>query len=247
MDDNGWDASAGAWIADMGEYGADFSRRYVLDAPMLARVALLPPGRALDVGCGEGRFCRTLRALGWEVVGLDPTVALLDEARRRDPGGAYAKGVAEALPFPDGAFALVVSYLSLIDIPDMRVGIREMARVLGPEGRLLVANMNSFATAGDGLAVAGDALGWRTDAAGRRRFFAMDRYLEERVSWLEWRGIRIQNHHRPLSAYLQAFLAQGLLLTHFEEPSPAPDAPPGRAASYRRAPWHCVMEWRKGA
>ena len=238
--DDGWEASASAWIADMGEAGADFSRRFVLDAPMLARVALVSPTRALDVGCGEGRFCRMLRARGWDVTGLDPTRALLDEARRRDPDSAYVEGVAEALPFADAAFDLVVSYLSLIDIPDFRAAIAEMARVLAPGGRLLVANLNGFASAGDGL-------GWITDETGRRRCFAMDRYLEERASWIEWRGIRILNHHRPLGVYLQAFLGEGLSLAHFDEPAPAPDAPTERADSYRRAPWHCVMEWRKPA
>lgn len=59
---DGWDQSADAWVASLGEAG-DFSRRHVLDGPMTARVAALGPVRALDVGCGEGRFCRILR--GW--------------------------------------------------------------------------------------------------------------------------------------------------------------------------------------
>jgi SAM-dependent methyltransferase len=235
--DNGWEASAAAWIADMGEAGGDFSRRHVLDAPMLARVARLPVGRALDVGCGEGRFCRMLRQRGWDVTGIDPTHALLDEARRHDPAGHYEEGAAEALTFADGAFDLVVSYLSLIDIPDMRRAIAEMSRVLAPGGALLVAHLNGFATSG----------GWIKDAGGRRLHFAFDHYLEERSRWEAWRGIRILNHHRPLSAYIQTFLGQGLTLTHFDEPAPAPDAPAERADDYRRAPWHCVMEWRKAA
>jgi 2-polyprenyl-3-methyl-5-hydroxy-6-metoxy-1,4-benzoquinol methylase len=72
MDDGGWKSSAKAWIADMGETG-DFGRQYVLDGPMTARLRALPGGVALDVGCGEGRFCRILRAEGFEPVGLDPT------------------------------------------------------------------------------------------------------------------------------------------------------------------------------
>jgi len=235
--DNGWEASAAAWIADMGEAGSDFSRRYVLDAPMLARVEQLSVGRALDVGCGEGRFCRMLLERGWDVTGIDPTRALLDEARKRDPTGRYLEGAAEALPFADGAFDLVVSYLSLIDMADMRAAIGEMVRALAPGGALLAANLNGFASSG----------GWVKDADGRRLYFTFDRYLEEHARWEEWRGIRILNHHRPLSAYLQAFLSHGLTLTWFDEPAPAADAPAQRAAEYRRAPWHCLMEWRKAA
>ncbi|MEY2884679.1 MAG: hypothetical protein RL490_2403, partial [Pseudomonadota bacterium] len=60
---NGWAESAAAWIADMGETG-DFGRRHVLDAPMQARIAGRGHRTALDVGCGEGRFCRALAASG---------------------------------------------------------------------------------------------------------------------------------------------------------------------------------------
>ena len=235
--DNGWESSAAAWIADMGEAG-DFSRRFVLDPVMLARAG--SARRVLDVGCGEGRFCRMLAARGAETVGVDPTRALLDEARHRDPAGRYLEASGEALPFDDGAFDLVVSYLSLIDISDMTAAISEMARVLAPGRRLLVANLTSFVTAGQSI-----GLGWQRDADGQRRHFALDRYSAESADWVEWRGIRILNHHRPLAVYMRAFLAKGLILTHFDEPLPTPDAPPDRAEAYRRAPWFLVMEWMK--
>jgi 2-polyprenyl-3-methyl-5-hydroxy-6-metoxy-1,4-benzoquinol methylase len=60
---NGWNESAGAWIADMGDHG-DFGRRFVLDPVMLSRATAASAARALDVGCGEGRFCRALAAAG---------------------------------------------------------------------------------------------------------------------------------------------------------------------------------------
>lgn len=236
---DGWDASAQAWIDSQGEKG-DFARRYVLDPVMLGLVAAGPAKRALDVGCGEGRFCRMLRDGGAQVVGLDPTAKLIAQAQRLDPVSRYVEGVAEALPFADGAFDLVVSYLSLIDMPDIRRAIPEMARVLAPGGRLLVANLNGFNTAGL-------EHGWVFDAAGDRPYFALDRYFDERAVWTEWRGIRIVNHHRPLGVYMQLFLGQGLVLTHFSEPAPTPDAPAEKAARYRRAPWCCVMAWEKPA
>lgn len=241
QNDNGWEASAAAWIADQGEHG-DFSRRYVLDPVMLPLALRDRPAAALDVGCGEGRFCRMLRVNGIKVTGIDPTRALLTQARRCDATGDYVEGEAEALPFDDGAFDLVVSYLSLMDIPDVRRAIPEMARVLAPGGRLLVANLNSFNTAGD------NGLGWIHDADGRALHFAVDRYSEERAAWAEWRGIRIRSYHRPLSVYLSLLLEQGLRLSHFSEPLPTSDAEPAEKADrYRRVPWFCVMEWVKPA
>jgi len=235
--ENGWESSAEAWIADMGEHG-DFGRRYVLDPVMMPRALARSPGKALDVGCGEGRFCRALKAHGVDVVGIDPTPALLAAARRRDRNGAYLEGRAERLPFGDETFDLVVSYLSLIDIPDIESAIPEMARVLKPGGALLVANLNSFNTACVDQ-------GWIKDSGGRRLHYPIDHYLEERAMWIAYRGIRIVNHHRPLSTYLRTLLGAGLVLTYFDEPAPAADASPSRAASYRRVPWFLVMEWLK--
>jgi len=237
---NGWDDSAAAWIADMGEHG-DFGRRYVLDPVMVPLALDGRPKTVLDVGCGEGRFCRMLAKHGVAVTGIDPTRAFVEEARRRDAASTYIVGGAENLPFEDGAFDLVVSCLSLVDIPDAPAAIAEMARVMAPGGRLLIANSNGFNTAGDG----DDNLGWARYADGTKAYFRIDRYLEERSQWIEWRGIRVRNHHRPLSAYMKLLLAQGLRLTHFDEPRPTADAPAQRAADYPRAPWYLVMVWTK--
>jgi hypothetical protein len=113
-----------------------------------------------------------------------------------------------------------------------------MARVLTPGGTLLIANLNSFNTA----VVDG---GWVRDEDGRRLHYPIDHYLTERTMWIEYRGIRVVNHHRPLSTYFRLLLGCGLTLTYFDEPAPIGGAPEYRADSYRRAPWFLVMEWMK--
>jgi hypothetical protein len=57
---DGWDESAAGWLAEVAD-GGDYGRKFVLDAPMLARIKGRGFKTALDVGCGEGRFCRMLR------------------------------------------------------------------------------------------------------------------------------------------------------------------------------------------
>lgn len=237
---DGWSESADAWVASQGSEG-DFGRRWVMDAPMLERVRSRPYRRALDVGCGEGRFCRMLRDEGVEAVGIDPTAGLIDHARRLDPDGDYRVEAAEALGFEDEAFDLVVSYLSLIDIPDVKAAIAEMARVLAPGGRLLIANLAAYNSAADA-----NDLGWTTLPDGRRAH-AMDHYLEEKAGWIAWKGIRVQNWHRPLSTYMTLLLDAGLTLTHFAEPRADGQGDPVRAAHYDRAPWFLLMEWGKPA
>ena len=231
-----WDRSADAWIADMGE-GGDFSRRHVLDPVMLARVDIGGFSRALDVGCGEGRFCRMMRDGGVDVVGIDPTAALIGHARSSDPVGTYVIGRAESIPFAAESFDLVVSYLSLVDVPELPLSIDEMARVLRPGGALLIANLTSFFSAGIDR-------GWIRDEAGAVLYHPVDRYLEERAIPVSYRGIEIENWHRPLETYMSLLIGAGLQLTFFAEPRPQ-GGDPEKAARYCRAPWLHVMEWRK--
>lgn len=167
----------------MGDRG-DYAREFVLDPPMAERVRDRGFQSALDVGCGEGRFCRMLRGWGIRPTGIDPTAALIARAQDLDPKGDYRIGRAETLACADASFDLVVSYLTLIDIPDIAAAIGEMARVLRPGGSLLIANLTSFNTAGP-------PTGWT--GTGEDRRFTIDHYLEERAQWVAWRGIRILN------------------------------------------------------
>ena len=239
---NGWDDSARAWITSMGQTGnwgqtGDWGRTSVLDPVMLERATQGSFANALDVGCGEGRFCRLLQKRGLKTIGIDPTRALIEEAIKRDPAGEYRIGRAESLPFESASFDLVISYLTLLDIDDARTAIEEMVRVLRPNGVLLAANLNSFFTANG-------AQGWIADEEGQLVHYPIDHYLEARQEWVEWDGIRVRNWHRPLSAYMTAFLDCGLILSYFAEPKPQ-SGESAAQARYTRAPWFWVMEWRK--
>jgi hypothetical protein len=103
----------------------------------------------------------------------------------------------------------------------------------------LIANLTGFTSACA-------AQGWVTDAAGRRLHFPVDRYLDEFPFWFEWAGIRIENWHRPLAAYMAAFLESGLQLAFFSEPDSV-SGEPLRRDDYRRVPWFVVMEWQRPA
>lgn len=181
---------------------------------------------------------------GIRATGIDPTRALLAAARERDPGGTYLEGRAEDLPFADASFGLVVSYLTLIDIPDHRAAIAEMARVLAPGGTLLIANLAPWttATARNWPETSG---GW-VETGGVKLFYAIDDYMAERSFWSAWKGIRIENHHRPLSSYMDALLGAGLTLCRYDEP-PYHGPDPALAERYARIPWFVTMTWQKPA
>jgi 2-polyprenyl-3-methyl-5-hydroxy-6-metoxy-1,4-benzoquinol methylase len=114
---------------------------------MLALVDTLAPASVLDVGCGEGRFCRMLAARGIATTGIDPTAALIDHARARHPDGHYQVAAAETMAMEPGSFDLVVCYLSLIDVPDLDTALARITAAIRPGGHLLIANLTAFNTA----------------------------------------------------------------------------------------------------
>ncbi len=203
----GWDASAQAWIAIQGETG-DFGRVHVLDAPMLAQVAACAPANVLDVGCGEGRFCRMLGAQGIATTGIDPAAALIAQARALHPDGNYRIATAETMQVDAAAFDMAVCYLSLIDMPDLDTALARIVAAIRLGGHLLIANLVH--------------LGWDKSRPGEP-MFPIDHYLEERPRRTAWRGVDIMNHHRPLKRYMQALLGYGLILRHFDEPNRVPN------------------------
>lgn len=235
-DENGWLSSAPAWIERTGDKG-DFARACVLDKIMLERAIAHKPKHALDIGCGEGRFCRMLAQEGIAATGIDPVQPMIEEAKRCHPAGDYVLGYAEQLEFPDSSFDLVVSYLALIDIDDVASAVSEMARVLKPGGRILVANLTAFSTSS---APYGEKICRDTGET----FRPLGTYLTENRDWFEWDGVCVRNWHRPLSLYMKLFLAAGLTLTHFDEPEPHSGAQ-GRVEAYKQMPFLMTMEWQK--
>jgi ubiquinone/menaquinone biosynthesis C-methylase UbiE len=73
-------------------------------AGLQAALEAMPPACTLDVACGTGFLTRHLPG---EVVGLDQSAAMLEEARRQAPEASYVQGDALALPFEDGSFERV--------------------------------------------------------------------------------------------------------------------------------------------
>jgi SAM-dependent methyltransferase len=92
----------------------------------------------LEVGCGTGVVAGELVGLSpARVIGLDLDSGMLTFAHRRKGGVTYIRGDAHALPFPDGSFDAVMCHYLLLWLADPARGVREMARVVRPTGRVL--------------------------------------------------------------------------------------------------------------
>jgi arsenite methyltransferase len=103
----------------------------------------------VDVGCGAGidsLIAARMVGPGGEVIGVDMTPAMLDRARRSASAGGFLnvhfhEGFAEALPVTDGWADVVISNGVFNLFPDKLAGLREMARVLTPDGRLQIGDI----------------------------------------------------------------------------------------------------------
>jgi ubiquinone/menaquinone biosynthesis C-methylase UbiE len=109
----------------------------------VALAALQPGERVLDVACGTGVVTRqAAQAVGTtgQVIGLDINDGMLQVARTVTPlAGApitWRQASVMALPFPEGSFDVVLCQWGLEFFPDRAQGVREMARVLVPGGRV---------------------------------------------------------------------------------------------------------------
>lgn len=109
-------------------------RRVLLET--LRTLDLAPAARILDAGCGSGRNMVELAAFG-QVTGLELAPASIEVARSRDVGEVVA-GSLDAMPFPDATFDLGCCFDVLEHLPDDRAALRELRRVVGPQGRVLL-------------------------------------------------------------------------------------------------------------
>ncbi len=222
-----WEDHA-AWWQEGFTDGAD--PEYEEQILPLAAEHLAGAADVLDVGCGDGQVARLSVTVGARrVIGVDPTWNQVVVARQRAGGPAYAGAGAAALPFASARFDAVVACLVFEHIRDVDDAIAEVARVLRPGGRFLFfLNHPLLQTPNSG---------WIDDQVldPPEQYWRIGPYLieDETIEEVE-KDVFIPFIHRPLSRYVNAMAANGLLIERMDEPVP----PPGfiaRAAEYAEA------------
>ena len=105
-------------------------------------LADLPPGRALDLACGEGRNARWLAERGWAVTALDWSTVGVEKGRAIAPDIDWQVGDALTAPLPTGLDLVVVAYFQ-VPAPDRRTAVTRAVASLRSGGRLLVVAHDS--------------------------------------------------------------------------------------------------------
>lgn len=156
-----------------------------------AVIQSIPPGRALDAGCGTGRLTRLLADAGHEVIGVDTSESMLRRAQASTPNATFQRASFLDLPFPDESFNIVCCGLALTHTSELASAIAELARVLTRGGRLLISDVHPVAV-----------------ATGAHAFFRLENGARAVVrNELHWHG-----------EYVEAFAATGLRIRQCLEP-----------------------------
>jgi demethylmenaquinone methyltransferase / 2-methoxy-6-polyprenyl-1,4-benzoquinol methylase len=112
-----------------------------------ADMAALSPGdRALDVATGTGDLAIELKkrvGSQGEVIGSDFSEAMLELARRKAPALRFEHGNALSLPYEDGSFDAATVGFGARNFSDLPQGLREMARVVRPGGRVVILEITT--------------------------------------------------------------------------------------------------------
>jgi SAM-dependent methyltransferase len=221
-----WEEQAERWVRWAREPGHDTYWRFHRDR----FVELLPPpGRlTVDVGCGEGRLARDLKALGHTVLAVDRSPTMVRHAREADPELNVREADAATLPVADGQADLVLAFMSLMNTDDLDAAVREAARVLEPGGRYCLAITHPINTAG----------GFESEEADARFVIErsyFDRQAEEIAVERDGLEMTFLDAHRPLEDYSRALEDAGFLVERVREVEDTTEEPAQQS----------ILRWRR--
>jgi len=103
---------------------------------LTAEAVVAPADEVLDACCGTGDLALAAERAGGRVTGLDFSERMLERARHKSASVRWVRGDALALPFSDGSFDAATVGFGIRNVEDLEAGLRELARVLRPGGRL---------------------------------------------------------------------------------------------------------------
>jgi len=219
-----WNRVADRWFSRYGEFG-DVNREYIIDPTIFKILGQVKGKRILDAGCGNGYLCRLLSKKGAEIVGVDVSkrsIEIAEEIEKKEPMNIqYQIGsICDLRMFEDDAFDLIVSNIVLDDLQDIDKAIRELYRVLKPEGKLVFSILHPCFSSPP-------VHGWvRKPVDSQRKedrlYWMVDRYFDRSIEeWTYFDFPPVYSFHRPLSDYMMTLTKNGFTVTDFEEPVPA--------------------------
>jgi SAM-dependent methyltransferase len=173
--------------------------------------------RVLDLGCGDGWFCRYAADAGAaSVIGADPSVRMLTQARDRtnDARIRYVNAFAEDAAFDAGSVDVVVSILALHYVAELDPVLAAVAGWLEPGGTFVEIVEHPIYTSQL------ERSGWITEL-GRHAAWPVSDYFDEGARISTWFIDGVVRYHRSVSETVNAVRRAGLTIDHLAEPQPS--------------------------
>ena len=207
-----WDNIAEGWKEHINNRPeAELYRNHILHPMLLELLGDVKEKKVLDAGCGEGYLSRMLAEMGAIVTGIDISEKMLEFAREKETEKpANINFIKASLPTDlsglNQSFDLIVSNLVLNIIPEYKEALTQLINLLENNGSLIISLPHpAFDGVGAGM----------VEMPDKEMRWSANRYIDE-VSGHAAHGA--PTFHRPLSAYINAGLNAGSVLTGFLEP-----------------------------
>jgi SAM-dependent methyltransferase len=185
----------------------------------------LAGARVLDLGCGDGWFCRyAVDAGAASVTGVDPSMRMLELARERTDSEriSYLNAFVEDVAFPDASADVVVSILALHYVAEVDPILAAAARWLDHGGTFVEIVEHPIFTSQR------ERSGWIGEN-GRHAAWPVSDYFDEGPRVTRWFVDGVVRYHRSLATTLNAVRTAGLTIDRVVEPRPSPAAVEGHA------------------
>ena len=205
-----WDRNAESYASSAPKLSeTDYPSKYIWG--LMRDVAGL---NILDLGCGDGRLCSSLVRKGASVVGVDGSQELLGRAKESDPGIDYLQyDLAEGIPALSQKFDIVVSTMTVMDIPEIGPLFRAVPDVLAPHGKFIFSLLHpAFWNQKSTL-----------DESTGEWFKRVKGYLTPEIWRVESFGGH-NHYHRSISYYVQALYSAGMVVSQLLEPRQEPQS-----------------------
>ncbi len=228
-----WEQNAETWTR-LSRMGYDVYRDHLNTPAFLEMLPEVDGRTGLDIGCGEGYNTRLVARLGVRMAALDISQNFirhaLDPGEDDPPPIAYLVADGHRLPFSDGSFDFVTSFMCLMDSPDQERAFAEVRRVLRPGGFFQFSITHPCTDTPHRR--------WVEDDEGHRVALAAGGYFSgtdgEIAEWMfshappelkeELPRFRVPYFHRTLSFYFNALAGAGFTLEGVCEPQASDEA-----------------------
>lgn len=250
-----YDAQAEDWATYL-RSGNNLAQRFVEKPAMESALPELQGRSVLSVGCGSGEELEGLA--GREparLVGVDISQGMIDVAKRQFPKYELHVMDMEKLDFPDGAFDVIYSSLTIHYVAEWQAALKEWSRVLKPGGTILFSTQHP-------VYMSATTKGWGLFGYAIRAGFSYFRPLRHLIAYGDYfrsgrqtrthdaagSKLRLITFRKTFAAMLSEINTSGLVMEQCLEPEPTAEAAklqPRWVKMYRALPQFVIFRLRK--